>query len=145
MTKSFNTYEELMQEKERLKALFRVQKEVIREDINELKEELAPVKKAISVGSKFFTKESGNVLLNATSNTLIDLIVKKFFLARSGWLMKIVVPFLVKNYSSHVIDDNKDTIISKIMSLFKRKKDKASSNGKMHHEANEEHEEEDEY
>jgi hypothetical protein len=142
MTKSINTYEELMQEKERLKILFKVQKEVIREDINEIKEELAPVKKAISVGSKFFTKESGNVLLNATSNTLIDLVVKKFLLARSGWLMKIVVPFLAKNYSSHVIDDNKDTIIAKIMSFFKRKKDKASSNGTMHHE---EHEEEDEY
>lgn len=132
MTKSIDTYEDLMLEKARLKTLFKAQKELIREDINEIKEELAPVKKAISIAGKLTTKESGNFLLNATSNTAIDLVVKKFLLARSGWLMKIVVPFLLKNYSSHVIDENKGTIMNRIFSFF-GKKDKPSSNGKMHH------------
>ena len=139
MTKSITTYEELMMEKNRLQVLFRSQKEMVREDINEIKEELAPVKTAINWVGKLTTKEPGNFLLNATSNTLIDLIVKKLFLARSGWITKLAIPFLLKNYSSHFIDQNKSSILKKIFSLF-RKKDKSESNGKMHH-----YEEEDNY
>src|SRR5690242_5323247 len=137
MTKPITTYEELLMEKNRLQALLRVQKDIVHNDIQEIKQELAPVKSAIEFVSKITTKEPGNFLLNATSNTLIDLVVKKFLLARSGWLTKVAVPFFLKNYSSHIIDENKDTIMSKILSLFKRK-DKAGSNGKFHHEEDEE-------
>jgi hypothetical protein len=132
MTKTIVTYEELMLEKNRLQVLLKVQKELVREDINEIKQELAPVKSVISFAGKLVSKEPGNFLLNATSNTIIDLVVKKLLLSRSGWLTKIAVPFLLKNYTSHVIDDNKDTILRKIFSLFKRK-DKAGSNGELHH------------
>ena len=141
MTKPFTTYDELMLEKHRLQGLLRVQKELVREDINEIKQELAPVKSAIDMVSKFTTKEPGNFLLNATSNTLIDLVVKKFLLARSGWLTKVAVPFLLKNYTSHIIDDNKDNILRKLFSWIggKRKADsKVGSNGKFHHEPEEE-------
>jgi len=136
MIKPITTYEELLVEKNRLQALFRVQKELVHNDIKEIKQELEPVKSAITFIGKVTTKEPGNFLLNATSNTLIDLVIKKFLLARSGWLTKVAVPFFLKNYSSHFIDENKDTIIHKILSLFKRK-DKASSNGKFHHEEEE--------
>ena len=132
MTKPISTYEELMVEKSRLQALLKVQKELVHDDIKEIKQELAPVKSVISFVGKLVSKEPGNFLLNATSNTIIDLVVKKFLLARSGWLTKVAVPFLLKNYSSHFIHDNKDTILRKIFSLFK-KKSKASSNGELHH------------
>jgi hypothetical protein len=133
MNNSINTYEELMLEKHRLRLLLHGQKELIHNDIKEIKEELAPVKTAISFVGKLTTKDASNPLINGTVNTAIDLIIKKVFLARAGWFTKWVVPFFLKNYSSHFIDEKKDTIMRKIFSMFGGKKNKAEANGKEHY------------
>jgi hypothetical protein len=67
------------------------------------------------------TKDKSNPLLNATSDTLINLVVKKFLLAKTGWITRTIVPLLLKNYSSHVISDNKGSILKKIFSLIGKK------------------------
>lgn len=122
MTNRINSYNDLLEEQQRLKALLQHQKEVIRQDIKDIKKDLAPVRTAISFVGKLATREPGNPLLSGTANTLIDLVIRRFLLARSGWLLKLVVPALVKNYSSHFIDENKDSILKKIFSLFKKGK-----------------------
>jgi hypothetical protein len=137
MTKRITTYEELMLEKHRLKLLLHGQKELIHQDINEIKDQLLPVKSAISFIGKLTTKDSSNPLLRGTMNTVIDLFVRKVLLARAGWFMKLVVPLFLKNYTSHVIDEKKDTIINKVFSWFGGKK-KENANGKMHHVEEEE-------
>jgi hypothetical protein len=132
MTKRITTYEELMLEKHRLKLLLHGQKELIHQDINEIKDQLLPVKSAISFIGKLTTKDSSNPLLRGTMNTVIDLFVRKVLLARAGWFMKLVVPLFLKNYTSHVIDEKKDTIINKVFSWFGGKK-RENANWKMHH------------
>ena len=132
MTSSIRTYDDLLQEKQRLKELLRVQKEVIRQDIDEIKQELAPVKTAISFVGKLTTQDHTNPLLNGTMNTIIDLVVRKMVLGRAGWLTKFIVPFIVKNYASHFVDDKKDTILRKVFSFFRKKK-KAEANGHPQH------------
>lgn len=122
MTNRINTYDELLQEQQRLKILLQTQKEIIRQDINEIKEELAPVKTVIAFVRKLTTKGSGNPLLSRTANTAIDLVVRKLLLARAGWLTKLVVPFIVKNFSSHVIEDNQKSIVRKLFSWLPRRK-----------------------
>lgn len=128
MTKPIRTYKELLEEKERLKLLLSAQKELVRHDINEIKQELAPVKSAISVVGKFATKDNRNWILTTAADTIIDLVVKKMVLSKAGILTKLVVPFFMKNFSSHVIADNKDKIISKLSSWFSKK----NANGKVH-------------
>lgn len=128
MTKPIRTYKELLEEKERLKLLLSAQKELVRHDINEIKQELAPVKSAISVVGKFATKDNRNWILTTAADTIIDLVVKKMVLSKAGILTKLVVPFFMKNFSSHVIADNKDKIISKLSSWFSKK----NANGKEH-------------
>jgi hypothetical protein len=130
MTK-IRTYEDLLLEKHRLKLLLHAQKEQVHQDFREIKEEFEPVKSALSVVTKLFKKEPGNLLLTGTANTIIDLLLKKFILARTGWFTRIVVPFFAKNYASHFISEKKDTIIQKLASLFSRKKH--AGNGQMHH------------
>jgi hypothetical protein len=120
MNKRIESYEELLVEKQRLTALLQVQKQTIRLDIEKIKEELEPVRSAISVAGKFFTRDSSNLLLNIGANRLIDILVKKFLLSRAGWLVRTVVPFLLKNYSSHFISDNKGSILGKLFSLFRK-------------------------
>ena len=128
MTKPIRTYEDLLEEKARLKLLLSAQKELVREDINQLKQELAPVRSAISIVGKIVTKDNRNWILTTLADTIIDMVVKKKVLSKAGLITKLVVPFFMKNFSSHVIADNKDKIVSKISSWFGKK----NANGKEH-------------
>jgi hypothetical protein len=132
MIKRINTYKDLLEEKARLEALLKMQKATIRQDIHSIGDEFRPVTSAASFLGKMVTREGGNFFLNASANKLIDIVFKKLLLARTSWITKLVVPFLMKNYSSHVISENKGTIMSKLFSFIGRK----HSNGqeKVHEE-----------
>ncbi len=120
MNRRIQSYKDLLSEKERLQSLLNVQKEIVHRDLREIKEELEPVRSAISFAGKLISRDNSNVLLNAGVNKLIDLLVKKVFLSRAGWIMRQIVPFFLKNYSSHIISENKDAIFSKIFSWIKK-------------------------
>jgi hypothetical protein len=119
---TIRTYNDLLTEKERLKALLQAQKAVIRQDVEEIKAELQPVKNAISVVGKFTTRDKSNPLLTSATESIIDLLVKRMLLSRTGWLTKLVVPFLMKNVSSHLVNANQGKIFSKLFSFFGKKK-----------------------
>ena len=97
MTREINNYNDLLAEKARLKLLLQAQKELVRQDIRDIKEEFAPLKAAVSVVGKFTSRKKGNWLLTSAADKVIDLLVKKLILSRSGWLTKLAVPFLMKN------------------------------------------------
>jgi hypothetical protein len=121
MTKSISTYEDLLEEKARLKLLLTAQKNLVRQDINSIKQEFQPVRSAISMIGKFTTKENRNSMLTIAADTVIDMVVKKMVLAKAGFITKLIVPFFIKNFSSHIIADNKDKIISTLASWFGKK------------------------
>ena len=117
-----------MEEKARLKALLATQKVELKQDFSRIKEEFTPVKAAISAIGKITTKDDSNWLLTTAADTAIDVIVKRFILSKAGWFARIILPFFMKNLSSHLIADNKGKIFSKIFSWFGGEK----SNGKAH-------------
>jgi hypothetical protein len=119
---SIRTYNDLLTEKERLKALLQAQKQILRQDVEDIKAELQPVKNAISVVGKFTTRDKSNPLLTSATESIIDLVVKRMLLSRTGWLTKLVVPFLMKNVSSHLVNANQGKIFSKLFSFFGKKK-----------------------
>lgn len=125
MTPKIKTYQDLLDEKARLEAVVSMQKQVVRDDIEAIKEELAPVRSAMSWVSKFFTRDTRNWVVNAGLNTAIDFAFKRVLLARAGWFTKILVPFFVKNFTSHVVEEKKLGIIGKLLSkLMGKKKNK---------------------
>lgn len=121
MTKTIATYQDLLDEKERLTQLLKAQKELVHADFQELKAELAPVRAAFSTIGKMTTRDSSNPLLTGVTNTVIDVAIRNLLLNKAGWLTRMVVPFVMKNFSSHVIADNKQPILKKIFSLFGKK------------------------
>ena len=126
MTKRIQTYQDLVNEKEHLEELLKVQKETLRQDLREIKEELKPLRSAVAFAGRLVTKDRTNTILNAGADTLINLVLKNVFLSRAGWFTRLVVPFLAKNYSSHFISVNKDSIVKKLFSWIGKK----NSNGK---------------
>ena len=51
----------------------------------------------------------------------VDVLVRKFLLAKAGWFTKIIVPFFIKNYSTHFVTQyKKSKFLQKIWSYFKQ-------------------------
>jgi hypothetical protein len=129
MTKTIRTYKDMLDEKKRLEELLVVQRQLLRDDIREIRESLKPVQSALSFAGKLVTRDRGNFILNAGANSLIDLVIKKLVLSRAGWFTKWVVPFLAKNYSSHIISEKKGLLLKKLFAWIGKK----HANGKEDH------------
>lgn len=128
MTKPrINTYEELLTEKERLKALAKVQTEQIQADIRDIKEELRPITHLGATIGKFFSRKAGGILGQVGINLLVDGLIKRTLLSKTGWITRLVIPFFLKNVASHLAD-KPEKLIKKIKRLF-------SKNGKFTQEA----------
>lgn len=124
MTNQITSYKELLQEKARLKALLAEQELLIKEDWQLIKEDLKPFVVAGDTVRKLFTRKAGITAAQLGINLLADGFVKKVLLSRTGWITRIIVPFLIKNYGSYLVDEP-EKILHKIKTLF-------GKNGKMH-------------
>ena len=131
MKRKIRSYEDLEREEQLLEELLRTQKQLIQLDIQVLKDQLKPAKMALQFFNKITTVDKSNLLLNEGANKAIDFVLNKFILARTGWITKFLVPFFLKNYSSHLIGDNKANIVEKIFSLFGRRNGKTSTSSKV--------------
>ncbi len=102
-TRPINTYQDLVEEKERLEELLKIQRSLIQNDIRELKEEFKPAVQVANVIGKITTREDGqsDILTKGTSLTL-DLLVSRLF-SKSNFLVRLIVPAVLKNLSSHYL------------------------------------------
>ncbi len=129
MTKRIQTYDDLLEEKKRLETLLALQKNEIDENWQHVKSSLNPLNNAASFIGKITRGDKSNPLLTVGVGYIGDLVLRKVF--KAGWLIRLVVPFVVKNYTSHVLAGKtgnvKGTIGSRIKNLFRKKQ--SSHNG----------------
>jgi hypothetical protein len=121
MKRKIRSYEDLEKEEQLLEELLHNQKQLVQLDVQVLKEQLKPAHMALQFFNKITTVDKSNLLINEGANKVIDLVFNKFILARSGWITRFLVPIFLKNYSSHLIADNKTNLVEKVFSLFGRK------------------------
>jgi hypothetical protein len=115
------TYADLEAEKLRLMALLRNHEEAIKADMVNVREGLQPVSNALKVINKMATRDNRVPVMNFGVEMGIDLLVRRVLLGRAGWFAKIVVPYLIKNYTSHFLgDEKKQALLSKVRNLFKK-------------------------
>jgi len=128
MTKPIRSYDELLRERKRLELLLLEQKLIIYDDIHLIKEELRPVRNTFQFIKKLMTQDKTSLLLNLGSEIAIDSLITKFILSRAGWLTKIVIPFFLKNFSSHFLAEQKEKWLEKLKTWISHR------NGKEHKE-----------
>jgi hypothetical protein len=121
MKRHIKTYDDLLAEEQRLTTLLNTQKELISIDIAGVKQGLKPVGKMFQFMHNVSTRDNVSPVMNFGLEMGIDVLVRKFLLARAGWLTKIVIPFFIKNYSSHIIGEEKREALLKRVSGFFRK------------------------
>lgn len=121
MRKVISTYEELLIEEQRLTNHLASFKGVLKSDVDSLKESLNPIKRIKDKARSLFTRENNGPLLNFGINFSLDLLVKRLLLARANWLLKFAVPYLMKNYASHLItEEQRQSIIKSIAKLIRK-------------------------
>ena len=114
-------YNDLLQEEQRLQQVLKSQENLIREDLVSFKENLEPIKKVYDQVHKVFTRDNRVPVFNVGLELGIDMLLRRFILARAGWFAKTFVPYVVKNYASHIIGEEKrKAIIKKIEELFNK-------------------------
>jgi len=128
MSKSIKSYEDLLQEEQRLLQSLKTQEVQIRKDMAGIQEGLQPVGKVFSFFQKMATRDHTGPLTNFGIDFGIDLLIRRLLLARAGWFTKIFVPFIFKNYSSHIINEEQRTkLAQKIQNLFNKIRPKKSA------------------
>lgn len=116
-----HTYQDLLNEEQRLKEQLRWQEILIRQDLMAFKENFEPVKKVYDQAHKIFTRDNRVPLFNFGLEVSIDLLLRRFILRRAGWFARIFVPYIMKNYASHIIGEEKrKAIIKKVQDLFNK-------------------------
>ena len=113
------TYDDLLEEKKRLEQLLSFQKEQISANWVEMKEEFRPVNNVVSFFNKMVSRDKSNPLVNIGIDVAGDLVLRKILLARAGWATRLVVPFLLKNYSSNVLAHKGKSFFQKIKHILK--------------------------
>ncbi|HEY0059569.1 MAG TPA: hypothetical protein VGB56_10550 [Flavisolibacter sp.] len=134
MNKRIKTYEDLVEEQQRLVSLLKTQESFIKVDIAGVREGLQPFGRAMTVVNKMATRDNTAPVLNFGMEMGIDLLIRRVLLARAGWFTKIVVPFLIKNYSSHIIGvDKRMALIGKVKGFFKKIRPQAAPQAPVEH------------
>jgi hypothetical protein len=81
--------------------------------------EFEPVNHVFGALGKMTKGDKSNPLVNMGLQLAGDLFIKNFVLAKAGWLTRLTVPFVMKNYSSHLIADKGKNFVDKLGRLFK--------------------------
>ena len=121
-------YKDLLQEEQRLLSELKTKEVEIRNNLAGVKRGLKPIGRVMNTISKFTTRDKTGAFSNFGLDFGIDLIVRRFILAKAGWFTKILVPYLLKNYSSHLISEQqKARIMEKVNNLFAKLRPKTEA------------------
>ena len=121
-------YKDLLQEEQRLLSQLKTKEVEIRNNLAGVKRGLKPIGRVMNIISKFTTRDKTGAFSNFGLDFGIDLIVRRFILAKAGWFTKILVPYLLKNYSSHIISEQqKARIMEKVNNFFAKLRPKTEA------------------
>jgi hypothetical protein len=98
---NITNYRELLVEKQRLTLLLEERKILLQTEFEEVKEKLKPLSHLVNVVGKLSSKDTGNPLLNVGVSIGVNLLLKNVLLRNAGWIVKLLMPAMVKNYLSH--------------------------------------------
>jgi cell division septum initiation protein DivIVA len=107
-----DNYEDLMEEKERLKARLRSRKTRIKQSFEEIKDEINPFTNIRKTAQEAFSTSTTNPLVKFGIKRASELLIGKVLLKKAGWLPRLVVPFLVREVATRLIGSKADKKIA---------------------------------
>jgi len=105
-----NSHEDLKKEQMRLNSRRIFLEKEIKRDFKELKEELEPV--------KLLTKSAGRTLIGENNKVIGNVVgqlanfIARSTLRRSGLIVRLIIPYLIKNVTSNLVEKNKSQLVN---------------------------------
>ncbi len=121
MNNKIRNYEDLLEEQKRLMTILKGHEQLLKTDIAGVREGLKPVGNAVNFVNKMATRDHTGPMMNFGLEFGLDLVLRRFLLARAGWFTKIAIPYVVKNYASHLITEEKRELLMQKLNTFMQK------------------------
>lgn len=106
--------------------------ERIKEDFEQIKEDLKPLNIAGKALRNMMSSEN-NTVLGESIGLTVDTLIRKLLFRNSGFMTKLVVAFVVKNFARNLVTKNSENIIDWIQSLFLKLKNRNRHNHNGQH------------
>ncbi len=116
------SYDDLLQEQERLRKQLQVQKTELNGRIREVKEKLAPVGTIISAIGGISAFGAKHPVIKSGIGLAVDMLVKKRLFKKSGLVTGILGSFLLRNVATKVAAGAAGVLISTLIKKFTHKK-----------------------
>ncbi len=129
MKNNIQTIDDLKAERARLHNQIQLSKISMKNEMTAIKEELNPARQAVGVLNDVLTSPKKG-LLTLGIGLGVDVVLRRTILARAGWLPKLVVPFLVRNAATNMVQKNGKTIVEKGLIWLKNATEKPIANQK---------------
>ncbi|MBL0232489.1 MAG: hypothetical protein IPQ08_02355 [Chitinophagaceae bacterium] len=118
MSKKLSKYDELEQRRLELDLLLKAKKELVIADLEMLQADLKGPAALLKTAGQFVTPQKTHPLLKAGISKSVDLLVNGLILGKAGWITRNLVSYLVRNYSTYLVEEKKATVFQKISSWF---------------------------
>jgi len=133
--KEIKSLKDLRSEKMRLKLELSAAEDALKEDMAWIKEELSPIRNAGKLFSSAMVNKNHGIINDGVRFT-IDGLLKNVILSRSGWMMKLIVPFIAKNLSSNYIINKQPEIFGLLKNLIHKARKSTHINHNHNHNHN---------
>lgn len=117
---NIHTYEDLMVEKQRLKLLLNQRKILLETEFENVKLKLKPLSHILDFTDKITTNDRNNPLISTGIEVGVNFLLKKIFLRNAGWIIKFVMPIVVRNFLSHEVSEH-PTWMQKVRQFIRKK------------------------
>lgn len=115
--KKIRNLKELHSERLRLQLELIAAEEILKEDLEWIKEEIKPGKIAAKLFSNIIGNKTSGLLNNGVRGT-IDILLKNILLSKSGWITRFIVPLIIKNLSSSYLAEKKPEIFGILRNII---------------------------
>jgi len=117
-----NSYEDLLQEQQRLRTQLNVQKAELNGRIRAVKEKLAPVGTILSAVGGIAALGAKNPMVTSGIGLAVDMFVKKRMFKNSGLITGILGSFLLRNVATKVVAGTAGVLIGKLIKKLATRK-----------------------
>lgn len=118
MTK-INTLSDLKAEQQNLRFRKIFLESEIKKDLDYIKAELEPLKLLTKGAEKILISKDNGILGNSLGY-IADFVTKNVLLKNSGFITRLIIPYLVKKSTSNLVENNKSKIVGWVGNLVSK-------------------------
>lgn len=124
MSKKIATYNDLLEEKQRLQQLLAIQRDTITINVDLLKEELKPVSDGISnvvlTLSRFGKQTQQSPLVYFGIDLATQMVLRRWLKMKTSWFTRSVVPFVIRYYLTKLAAEKNNPFWQRIKKAFSK-------------------------